>query len=89
LRNLDKKRQLENRPIYVFAMKPDEVHKTYKDIKKELSVLKDVYLDLKKTETISKEKIEEYKVVDKIILKELFWYIKRLKKAITKAKVNY
>jgi len=70
-------------------MKPDEVHKTYKDIKKELSVLKDVYLDLKKTETISKEKIEEYKVVDKIILKELFWYIKRLKKAITKAKVNY
>ncbi|ORX54288.1 RhoGAP-domain-containing protein [Piromyces finnis] len=86
LRNLDKKRQLENRPIYVFAMKPDEIRKTYKEIKRELSVLKNTYLDLKKNDTVNKNKIDEYKVVDKLILKELFWYIKRLKKAIIKVK---
>jgi len=88
LRNLDKRRNMENRPIYVFTMKPEEIHRTYKDIKSELSYLKEFYLNSKNDESITPEKLEEYKKTDKLILKDLFWYIKRLKKAIEKAKVN-
>jgi len=70
-------------------MKPDEVLRTYKEIKRELSTIKDFYTKSKINNTIEKEKLEEYKNTDKILLKEVFWYIKRLKKSLEKIKVNY
>jgi hypothetical protein len=86
IRNIDKRRQLERRSIYVFAMKPGEIMKTYKEIKRELSTLKSFYANFKSDSTIEKEKLEEYRMIDKIILKELFWYINRLKMSIEKVK---
>ena len=69
-------------------MKPDEIKRTYKDIKKELAILKEFYLTSKNNKSLTPEKFEEYKKIDKLILKDLFWYIKRLKKAIEKVKVK-